>query len=99
MMKRWHRRSPSAWLRLPAITCGLAVALPAWAQEFVKVEDGAREQLPAIPLVAAAYGFIWLAVLAYLLVTARGLGRVQKDLESLRRRLQRSESTGGPLGS
>lgn len=63
----------------------------AQAQEFVKVEDGAREQLPATPFVGAAYGFIWLALLLYVLVVARGLAGVQRDLHDLRRRLDRAE--------
>jgi hypothetical protein len=75
---------------LLSTAAGLATALPAAAQEFVKVEDGAREQLPATPFVGAAYGFIWLALLLYLLVVARGLARVQNDLLQLRRRLERS---------
>jgi CcmD family protein len=63
----------------------------AQAQEFVKVEDGAREQLPATPFVGAAYGFIWLALLLYVLVVARGLAGVQRELQDLRRRLDRAE--------
>jgi len=63
----------------------------AQAQEFVKVEDGAREQLPATPFVGAAYGFIWLALLLYVLVVARGLAGVQRDIQDLRRRLDRAQ--------
>lgn len=80
-------------LGFAAIAALTFAALPAWAQEFVKVEDGSREQLPATPFVAAAYGFIWVAVLLYVFSVARGLGRVQAELEDLRRRLGRA--TGG----
>ena len=60
----------------------------ALAQEFVKVADGSREQLPATPFVGLAYGFIWLALLLYVLHTARELGRLDRALTQLRRRLE-----------
>ena len=37
-----------------------------------------REELPAGRFVAAAYGFIWIAVLVYVVSIARGLGRVRE---------------------
>ena len=89
-IKRWTAPCIRLLVILLGSAAGLAYPLPAVAQEFVKVEDGAREQLPATPFVGAAYGFIWLALLLYLLVLARGLGRVQNDLRELRRRLERS---------
>lgn len=89
-----HERAPyaRALARLAALVIGVTVSWPVAAQEFVKVEDGTREQLPATPFVAAAYGFIWVAVLLYLFFVARGLGRVQNDLRDLRRRLDRGGS-------
>ena len=89
-LNRWTAACIRLLMSLLSAAAGLAYALPAVAQEFVKVEDGAREQLPATPFVGAAYGFIWLALLLYLLVVARGLARVQNDLRELRRRLERS---------
>lgn len=89
-MKRRQSRCARLLVILISTAAGLATAWSAVAQEFVKVEDGAREQLPATPFVGAAYGFIWLALLLYLLVVARGLARVQNDLLELRRRLERS---------
>jgi CcmD family protein len=87
-------RSTPGWMRIPALVmalgANLALALPAAAQEFVKVQDGTREQLPATPFVGVAYGFIWVAILAYLFVMARRLGRVQGELQELRRRFERS---------
>jgi hypothetical protein len=44
-----------------------------------------EEQIPAKPLVAAAYGFIWLAVLVYVGLLWRRLGIVQKDIDALKR--------------
>ena len=48
-------------------------------------EVPAEEQIPAQPLVAGAYAFIWLAVLVYVWLLWRRLGAVQKDLDALRR--------------
>jgi hypothetical protein len=70
----------------------LADTAPAVAQEFAKVDDAAREQLPATPYVGLAYGFIWIALLVYMFVVARRLGRVQGDLQDLRRRLEQTDA-------
>lgn len=43
------------------------------------------EQLPAAPLVIAAYAFIWVAMLAYLFLLWRRLASVDRDLAALRR--------------
>jgi CcmD family protein len=64
----------------------LAPALAA-AQEFVKVESKLGEEVPARPFVALAYGFIWIAILGYVVFVARGVGRVRGDIEELRRKL------------
>lgn len=74
----------------------LSIPGPALAQEFVKVEDAAREQLPATPFVAVAYGFIWLAVLVYLLSVARRLGQVKQEIEDLRRRIDGGGRSAAP---
>ena len=87
------------WGWIGAIVLGLggwvAAAAPAVAQEFVKVDDAAREQIPAVPFIGVAYGFIWVAILLYVLIVARRLGRVQGDIQDLRRRLDRG-SVGAP---
>ena len=67
-----------------------AVVVTLWAgtaaaQEFQKVEGPLRPELPAGPFVGTAYGFIWIAVLVYVLFVARGLTRVRRDVEELRR--------------
>jgi CcmD family protein len=70
---------------------------PAAAQEFVKVENAAREQLPAPQFVAAAYGFIWVAILTYVVMVARGLARTRTEIEDLKRRVDRIGGGGtGP---
>ena len=63
---------------------------PAATDGFVPVTDlPPAEQLPAAPLVLAAYAFIWVAVLAYVGLLWRKLGAVQKDLDALKHTLQR----------
>ncbi len=52
--------------------------------EFVPLKDLPPEEvLPAAPLVIGAYGFVWAAVLFYLVSIAKRLGSVQKDIERL----------------
>ena len=88
-MKLRHRITTTALL----VAGALATSPAAFAQEFVKVDDATRENLPAPQFVSAAYGFIWVALLAYVFVVARGLSRTQTELEEVRRRVDRA--TGG----
>jgi len=73
----------------------LVLALPAiaLAQEFQKVEGKVADNIPAVPFVGIAYGVIWGAVLVYVLVVARGLGRVNDEVRELRRKL---DGAGAP---
>jgi len=90
-LRSFRRRArAAAAAAAAAIAVVVASAAPAFAQEFVKVNDNAREQLPATPFVGAAYGFIWVALLAYLFFVARGLGRLKGEIDDLRRRVDRS---------
>lgn len=82
-----RRHRAARLLAMLSSLSALLVAAPAVAQEFEKVDEAARENLPATPFVAAAYGFIWIAILAYVIVTARRVRRVETDLGALRRRV------------
>ena len=57
--------------------------------DFVPVENAPPgEQIPAMPLLGAAYGFIWVGLLGYVWSLARRLQKVEAelaDLESRRR--------------
>ena len=64
----------------------------ALAQEFEKVTGPLREEIPAVPFVAAAYGIIWLALLFYVFIVARGLARVDGEIADLKRRVDRVDS-------
>lgn len=56
---------------------------------FVKVEGRPVETIAANPYIGGAYGFIWAAVLVYVIFVARGLSKANADLDDLRRRLDR----------
>jgi CcmD family protein len=45
-----------------------------------------QEQLPAAPLLIAAYVFVWLLLMLYVWSIARRLGKVEDDIQTLRRR-------------
>lgn len=55
---------------------------------MTNVEEG----IPAGPLVAAAYGFIWLAVLVFVGFTARRASQLESEVAQLSERL--SQATG-----
>jgi CcmD family protein len=81
------------------IRAALAAAALAWlapalagAQQFEKVSGAVREELPAGRFVGAAYGFIWIAVLVYLVSIARRLGRVREELGDLKKKIDRTAS-------
>ena len=90
--------SRGVWRRILATVALAAAVLTfhgfALGQEFVKVDDAAREQLPATPFVGLAYGFIWVAILGYLFIVARGLARLKDELRDLRRRIDRAGGAG-----
>jgi CcmD family protein len=85
-------------------TCAGAVPGVGWAQqpqsqrpqdEFVPVKDlGQQEQLPAAPLLVAAYVVVWLALLVYLWSIWRRLGKVDQELSALTRRLAERPGAG-----
>ncbi len=55
--------------------------------EFVPVSDiPPGEQIPAINMVGAAYGFVWVAVLGYVWSIARRLQKVEAELSDLESR-------------
>ena len=73
--------------RVVAAIALAALPATALAQEFQKVDGKLADNVPAVPFVGIAYGFIWLAVLVYVVVVARGLGRVKTEIDELRRKL------------
>ena len=64
-----------------------SMAQPQPPKDFVAVDETAPgEQIPAMPLIASAYGFIWLGVLAYVWSIGRRLRKVEGELADLESR-------------
>jgi CcmD family protein len=64
---------------------GASAAQP--PKDFVPVEAAPEgEQIPAMPLLGAAYGFIWVGVLGYVWSIARRLQHVESELADLESR-------------
>lgn len=58
-------------------------------QGFVPVTDRpVQEQLPAAPLVMAAYAVAWVAVLLYLWTIWRRLSQVEREIATVSRRIE-----------
>jgi CcmD family protein len=93
-----RNRLGRAWPLAVGVLAWLGPALAA-AQEFQKVSGPLREELPATPFVAAAYGFIWIALLAYVVLLARGVGRVRKDLAELRTKVNQTSDVQADHGA
>ena len=73
-------------LTVPAI---LDAAQPPAQEGFVPVDQlPGQEQMPAAPLVAAAYGVAWAAVLIYLFSIWRRLGVVEREMAEVARRVE-----------
>jgi CcmD family protein len=70
-----------------AASTGVAAAQQPGQGGFVPVGPGAVvEQLPAAPLVIAAYGFVWIALMVYLWSIWRRIGKVEADIRTLEQR-------------
>ena len=68
-------------LAAPALA---ALQPPAGQSEYLPVNEvPASDQLPAAPLLVAAYAFVWLALMAYLWSIWRRLGKVEADMRAL----------------
>jgi CcmD family protein len=80
---------------LLAAACWTAAPVVAQAQPPTPAQEGflpidqlqPKEQLPAAPLVMAAYAVAWMAVFAYVWSIWRRLGQVEKDLAAVRQRI------------
>jgi CcmD family protein len=73
-------------------TLAALVALAAWsgtalAQQFEKVDNIPRQEIPAGRFVSIAYGIIWLVVLVYVATVAAGTNRVKQEIAELKRKL------------
>jgi CcmD family protein len=61
-----------------------AFSQPKPPSDFVPVADADQgEQIPAMPLIGTAYGFIWLGVFGYVWSVARRLRKVEAEIAEL----------------
>lgn len=64
---------------------------PQQQDEFEPIENlPPQDQLPAAPLLIAAYSFVALALFTYVISVSRRLGRVQRELERLESDLKKT---------
>jgi CcmD family protein len=85
---RKHARS------LLIVVIVLGVASLAWAQQQPPANEGfvplsevpPGEQIPAIGLVASAYGFVWAVLVAYVWSLASRLKKVEREIGQLEQR-------------
>ena len=77
---------------LSLVVTALAPLLAVAADQYEPLDESARKLTDPNPYILAAYGFMWVAVLVYVVLVARGLTRARGEIESLRRRL---DSSGG----
>ena len=87
-MTTWKR----IWTVLIAAVVLVGGAGAALAQQFEKVENLPRQELPAGRFVAIAYGIIWLAILAYVVYVASGIKRANDEIADLKRKVDRQGS-------
>lgn len=72
--------------------CLIALPITTAAQQppsgdFVPVDETVPgEQVPALPLIATAYGFIWVGLLGYIWTIGRRLQKVEAELADLESR-------------
>ena len=65
----------------------IANAQPQPPKDFVAVDETLPgEQIPALPLIAGAYGFIWVVLLGYVWSIGRRLRTVEAELAELEAR-------------
>lgn len=93
------RLRASAWLLAAAVLLAPGLTLAGLAQqppptspaqdEFVAVDKlPSQEELPAAPLVMIAYAAAWIVVFGYLWSIWQRLGRVEREITDVTRRVQ-----------
>ena len=80
------KRIRTAVFTLVMLASSAGVAL---AQQFEKVENLPRQEIPAGRFVAIAYGIIWLAILTYVVIIAAGVRRAAQEIAELKSKVDR----------
>lgn len=90
MKKRWKQFGAllaRTVIQAAAVIACLGLPSLVWAQGYEKVADRDPTTIAANPFIAGAYGFIWVALLVYVVVVARGLQKAANEVKDLRRKL------------
>jgi CcmD family protein len=94
MIPTW--RAMVAGLGGLATALAVPVVLAAQAQtEFVPADTLPREVLPATPFVLVAYGVVWVALLGYIYLLWRRVGRVEQELADVRAKIRDGGTRAG----
>jgi CcmD family protein len=74
---------------VPALLALQPAQPPAGQDEFVPVGQlPVQEQLPAAPLLIAAYAFLWVMLLLYVVMLWRRLAKVEQEIASVSRQVE-----------
>jgi CcmD family protein len=72
---------------IPALTPAVMAQPKPSADEFVPLEEvPPEEQIPAINLVAAAYGFVWIVLVGYVWSLGKRLQKAEDEIAALERK-------------
>jgi CcmD family protein len=75
-----------ALLAMPGVVAAQVSQPPPAQEEFVPLSEvPPSEQIPAFTLVAAAYGFVWLALMGYIWSLSQRLQKIERELTKLNR--------------
>jgi CcmD family protein len=82
-------------LVLTSVPLMAALQAPPGQEDFRPVSElPPAEQLPAAPLLVAAYAFVWVALMVYLWSIWRRLSKVEAEMRTLAERRGHRSSTG-----
>jgi CcmD family protein len=85
--RAWSVFVTFGWLAVAGATAIFAQAPAQNEYKPVSPGDLALEQLPATPLVFAAYSIVWVVLITYVFLLWQRLRRVEQEMTSLRARL------------
>ena len=82
---------------MPLTVAGQAPTPPAAVDEFVPLDQlPPEDEIPAAPLVVAAYSAIWVLFMGYVWRLSRRLTQVQREIDQLRRQTSGPPTAGPP---
>ena len=86
-VRAWSRGLVAWAVAAIAVGSGFVVAAQEQQKEFQKYTGPSTEEIPGAPLVMIAYAFVWVALVAYVFLLWRRVGRVEHELAEVNARL------------